>query len=71
MKEQAPPTEVQRALLEEELRGNRQQYWLTALRAKSFKKAGFDDLAKSNAETAAKIEAYIEVIEAELKALEA
>ena len=71
MSEQSPPVEIQRALIEEELRVNRQQYWLTTLRAKSFKKAGFDDLAKSNVEAAAKIEAYIEVMEAELKGLDA
>lgn len=70
MNEQSPPVEVQRALIEEELRGNRQQYWLTTLRAKNFKKAGLDDLAKSNAEAGAKIEAYIEAMEAELKALD-
>lgn len=64
-----PSIEIQRTLLQEEIKANQQQFWMTSLRAKSFKKAGFDDLAKTNAEMAAKLEAYIEILEEELKRL--
>lgn len=64
-----PSIETQKALIQEEIKANQQQFWMTSLRAKSFKKAGFDDLAKTNAEMAAKLEAYIEILEEELKRL--
>lgn len=69
MTDTPPSPQIQREIIQVEIASNKQTYWLTSLRAKSFKKAGMDDLAKTNAELAAKLEAYITLLEDELSSI--
>jgi len=57
-------------LLREELKVNKESLFMLRFRAKNMRIAGFDEQAKANAENAAKVEAYITLVDGELKALE-
>ena len=55
--------------LKEELKSNKESLFMLQFRAKNMRLAGFEEQAKANAENAAKVEAYIKLIEKELKGL--